>query len=39
MIKFIRSMFVSSQVHAKVAFIRGDLSNGRSDRPGVWYKA
>jgi len=38
MIKFLRSMFANTSVYAKATFIRGDLSAGRQDRPGFWYK-
>ena len=38
MIKFLRSMFANTSLYANATFIRGDLSAGRQDRPGVWYK-
>ena len=35
---FIAKLFGNVQLHSKASAIRGDLSAGRQDRPGVWYK-
>jgi len=40
MIKFILSRFSGkSKVYSTSDAIRGNLSQGSKDRPGVWYKA
>lgn len=41
-IKMLKSLFAAlftkSSVHSKASTIRGNMSNGSVDRPGVWWK-